>query len=217
MDEPSLDTDSGESGSRSREFSLQRYRAATLILVWLPLVGLSIYLAVTLAPVCRSVLVARQRLFDAQQQALVAVPELEQKITALKEQTRLLTTESIDARVAKIELTLRIADVKAEQIASLEDTRKELGILKTYMFSDARRLVDLQKLQGDYAALKDQSNAFVTKDDLRTQVGSVYNLWTLSLWIFGIIVSIILVPKLLGRRGSIATTPTTPPPPEGGE
>jgi hypothetical protein len=163
------------------------------------------------------VLLSRERLYDAQQRALLTLPELEQKISALNEQVRVLTTNSVDARLNKIELALRVGDIKPEQIASLEDTRRELGVLETYMFSDARRLVDLQKLQSDYSLLKDQALGFATKEDLRTQVASVSNLWTMSLWMFGIIVSIILVPKLFSRRRVVDTRPAAPPPPEKAE
>jgi hypothetical protein len=207
------DAGSGESWIRVRDLSFYRQRTAILLVLSVPLVALCIYTVGALVPVCKNLLISRQRLLDAQQRALTTVPELEQKIAALNEQMRVLTTSSIESRLNTIETAIHVGNVRPEQIAALEDTRKQLETLKTYMFSDPKRLVDLQKLQSDYRSLKDDASTYATKDDLKTQLSSLHNLWTLSLWIFGIIVSVLLVPRLFARKPSVTTTPTAPPPP----
>lgn len=208
------DADSGQSWS-IRGSATQWYRAAALILLWLPLVCICVYTMAIIVPAFRSLLAAKQHLLESQQRALVAIPELEQRLAILSEQTRTLSTASIEARLGRLEQAVHVGDLKAEQIASLIDTRRELDLLKSYMFDDPRRLVDLQRLESDYRTLKEASSVYATKEDMKTQIGSLSNQWALSLWISGLVMSLLL--GLLGiklfadRKGS-ATTPAAPPP-----
>ncbi len=206
--------DSGESWVHFRRSNSPRYQFFKFVCVWAPLLFLIFYTAMTLLPAYKNLLVARQRLIDSQQKSLASLPELESKMAALAEQLRLLTTSSIEARLNTIETTLHVADVKPEQIASLEDTRKEFDILKSYMFADPKGLVELKQLQTDYRALREQANLLATKEDVKNQISSLNNLWFLSLGFFGIIISMLVVPKLFSRSTTIPTKPISSPPEE---
>ena len=143
---------------------------------------------------------------------MLTLPEMQARIEHLENRLRLLTTASIEARVTTIETALRLGNISPEQVASLEDLRKELEILKSYMFTDPKGLVELKQMEADYRMLKQNENAMATKEELKVSSAAANERLNLTWTFLGIIFAIILADRFIPRRETIPTKPITTPP-----
>ena len=166
----------------------------------------------SLLPVLKSFFAAKQRQIEAQQQAIFTLPEIQARIEALDGRLKLLTTASIEGRVTTIEQALHVGNVSADQIASLQDLTKEVEVLKGYMFSDPKELVELKQMEADYKTLMAKQDAMASKEDLRSAASAANDRLYLTWAFLGIIFAIMLADRFIPRRLNIPTKPITKPP-----
>src|SRR5437879_6137386 len=102
--------------ARFREHLQWRGRTRLMVILGMPLAFAFLYCVVSFAPPIRSILLHTDALLQAQIQGLQAVPDMQAKIAALNEQIKLLTTASVETRLASIETAIRLGNVKPEQV-----------------------------------------------------------------------------------------------------
>jgi hypothetical protein len=90
--------------------------------------------------------------------------------------------------------------LKPEQIASFEDMRKELETLKTYMFQDPQKLVDLKQLQKDYRELSFATSGYATKQELESKNAFTRDILYVSLALWGILFTVVGLPIIWRPR-----------------
>ncbi|HEX8372715.1 MAG TPA: hypothetical protein VF585_08045 [Chthoniobacterales bacterium] len=150
----------------------------------------------------------------AELQGISKIPDISAKLKKLESQISLLTTESIDGRISAIEKALSVGNINPEDIGSLLEVKRELEILKTYMFRDPKEVVDLKELQSNYRNLQEQSNQAATKDMLRSEIGVLQAIVTVSFTFFGLLFTVLFGSWwFIGRKPKpdFATKPVTQP------
>jgi len=197
-----------EHRARMREFYLRRgsemMRVSVVMLAVFPLVFAVIYLI----PPVQGLLRAKQHVVEAELEGMQRIPDLEQKIAKLDSQISILSTESIDARLQTVERAMQVGQLKPEDIATLVEIKQDVGTLKTYMFRDPKELVELKELQKNYQTMASAQNQYATKEALRSEIGTLQTILTISLAILGILFTVIFGSWL--RRGPRTETPTRP-------
>lgn len=197
---------------RSYPFPPRASRISTGLIIGLPLVILCVYVTMSLLPIVKDFFMAKRRQLETQQQAILNLPEINSRIEALDARLKLLTTGSIDGRVSALERALHLGNISADQVASLEDLRRELEILKTYMFSDPKGLVELKQMEADYKNLTERQADLATKEDVRSAAAAANDRLYLTWAFLGILFAIILAERFIPRRSVTPTKPITAPP-----
>jgi hypothetical protein len=194
---------------RSREVDAWRRRTFVTILFSILVVASFVYFAPTL----RSILLHKDKLLEAQLQGMQAIPDIQAKIASLNDQMKVLSTTSIENRLQTIETAMSVGNVKPEQIATVEDMRKEIDTLKSYMFSDPKALVDLKQLEKDYGELNTSLKNSPTKSELEGEISTTKDLIHLTWALFGIPIALLILfgPKIWGSGKPIPTAPVTKP------
>lgn len=118
------------------------------------------------------------------------IPDLRREITVLEKQIATLSTVSIESRLKSIETAIKAGDIDTGQIATLQELKSEFEILKTYMFNDPEGLVQLKTLQRDYGELVDSKNSYMSKDEIRREIGFLTNMFYTVLGFLGLLISI---------------------------
>jgi cell division protein FtsL len=174
------------------EKSVMRRRLSGLLFAFLTIISAVIFwVTLTILPSVSSILQRQEQIMAAELQGVNKIPDISTKLQKLESQISLLTTESIDARVSALEKALTIGNVKPEDISSLLEVRKEVGVLKTYMFRDPKELVDLKELQSNYRGLHEQVSQAATKDMVRSEVGVLQTIITVSFTFFGLLFTVL--------------------------
>jgi len=171
------------------DFTLRRRWQSLLLLFAAVISGVSIWILLTLLPPVSAILQRQEQLMAAELQGINRIPDISDKLLKLDAQMMILTTDSIDSRLRTVEAALSTGNVSPDQISSLIETQKELGVLKTYMFQDPRGLVELKQLQSDYKVLNEQLGQAATKDMLKSEVGVIQTIMTASFTILGILLT----------------------------
>ena len=193
---------------RFREADIMRRRAIiTIMFAMLAIASIGYF-----GPTLRSILQHKDKLLEAQLQGMQAIPDIQSKIASLNDQTKVLSTTSIENRLQTIEAAMKVGGVKPEQIATIEDMRKDLDTLKSYMFSDPKALVDLKQLEKDYGDLNASLKNCPTKSDLEARINTTNNLLYLSWAFVGIAFTFLILfgPRIWGRGKQIPTVPVNP-------
>ncbi len=194
---------------RSHEINVLRRRAfITVILGALVLISFFYF-----GPTLRSILQHKDKLLEAQLQGIQAIPDIQAKIASLNDQMKVLSTSSIENRLQTIETAMSVGDVKPEQISTLEDMRKEINTLKSYMFADPKALVDLKQLEKDYGDLNASIKNCPLKSELESGINTtkdlIYFTWTLIGAVFAVLMW--FGPKIFSGANSIPTVPVIKP------
>jgi len=217
----SMQDDSSESSaqhSQSYENELWRQkrvmRLATIQLAMIPVYVVTIMLILPI----RGILNKQEQIMSAQLQGMQKVPELEKKIAKLESQINLLTTESVDSRIRILEKSLNTANLKPEEIASLNQLREDLTRIKTYMFNDPREVVEFKEMQRDYHNLAAAQSQFATKEAMQSGMATVQ-------WIFGLLIGVLYTiyfgswwfasRKSIPQETKPVTSPVSPTPTRG--
>lgn len=138
---------------RARYFEYEyrrRKQTYTIVLVSMFLLTL-IFSVLFLLPPVQGILSKKEQLLAAQVEGIKKIPDIESKLEKLQSQIQLLTTESIDTRLTKVETAIGSGSVKADQVKSFWQLAKEIDTLKGYMFKDPKELVELKELQKNYS------------------------------------------------------------------
>lgn len=199
---PPAGDDAAASGTGPTRQGAAIYQLFAIFIVLSAVICMAV--TVSLLPNLKGLLSAKQKLLEAQTQGLASIPELEKRTAAIDEHLKLITTNSVEARLLAVEKSLHVENVRPEQIASLEDLRKEVDSLKTFMLSDPKAVVELKQLQADYhdLARKEEQNA--TKDQVKTEITHTNEMLFLLWAVFAVLIAIALA---WPRRQRIPTQP----------
>lgn len=199
---------------RDEEAARRRLSIALFAVVF----GFFAYVVIVLLPPAAGILRRHEQILAAQAEGMKKIPNLEATIRKLEEQQSLLSTTSIEARIDAIEKAIQAGRIKPDQVATLLDVKRDIEVLKTYMFRDPRELVELKELQNNYRVLNDAVSAAATREMVRAEIGTLQMLFGVSLAFFGLLFSVLFGSWWFIGRKSTSEAPTTPvqPPKQGG-
>jgi hypothetical protein len=190
---------------RSREVDTWRRRTFVTLIVCTLITASFFYFG----PILRSILQHKDKILEAQLQGIQQIPDIQVKITSLSDQLKALSATAIENRLQTIETAMSVGNVKPEQIATVQDIRKEIDTLKTYMFSDPKALVDLKQLEKDYGDLNATLKNCPTKTEFESGMSTtkdlIYFTWTLVGVVFAILMW--FGPKIFSSQTSVPTVP----------
>lgn len=143
----------------------QRFMASMLVMFVMSLFTASLFIMIT--PL-RNILDSKAQILQLQAKGYVVIPNMESKILDLNKAVETLTTKSIENRLSKIEKTIKVGEIKIEDIQSLQEIRDDFKVLKTYMFETPEKLIEFRSIQKDYSGLKDDLSKTMEKDKRMT-------------------------------------------------
>ena len=82
-----------------------------------------------------------------------------------------------------------MGSVKPEDIATVQELKEELNMLKTYMFRDPEELVDLKQLQKNYQEIRENQDLLITKEEFHREVSTMNNLFYASIGLFALVLA----------------------------
>ena len=165
------------------QFMMRMMMSMTLLMA-------AVFLFVSIGTPVRGILERYQEILSAEAQGMRRLPELQKQIATLEKQLSSLTSDSINARIKTIEQAIRVGQIKPEDVATVQDVSKELGVLKTYMFRDPTELIALKQLQKDYRELRETQNQLAKKDDVSRDIAFLNNLFYSTTGLFGLILAV---------------------------
>lgn len=177
--------------SRMRDSYLAKRRSLMTTFIMTLVLTAIFSLVVFFAPPIRGILEKQEQILSAQLDGMKKVPNIEEKLSNIESKITVLTTKSIENRLSSIEKAIKIGDLKPDEISNIQDLRREIQVIKTYMFSDPRDLVELKELQSNYKNIMANQNIFATKELVLGETASIRNLLYLSLAFFGILFTIL--------------------------
>lgn len=194
---------------RANESMFRRRRQNyTILFSFLIIIPISISI-IFLVPPIQGILSKKEQLLSAQVEGMKRIPDIELKLEKLQNQIQILTTDSIDSRLTKIETAINSGSVRAEQVKSFWQLTKEIETLKGYMFQDPKELVELKELQKNYATLASSSEIYATKETVNSQINTMQMVLGLSLTFFGLLFTVVFGSWwFIGRKPQAAEVPT---------
>ena len=147
-------------------------------------------IAMMLLEPAQSLIVQYERILTAEANGMERIPELRKEIKILEKQIASLSSKSIENRLGKIEQSIAIGEIDSEQLTTLSELRKDFEILKSYMFSDPKDLVELKTLQRDYKEIAESVGQYVQKDVVDREISFLNNMFYTVLGFLGILISI---------------------------
>ena len=161
-----------------------------MLLMMLLAVGMFVMMQILrLLPGLQLILEAQAQIMKAQADGLKLIPDLEARIQDLDKRTKTLSTSEVEGRLARLETAIRVGEVRAEDIASLQDLREEVKLLQTYMFSQPERLIEFRTLQSDYLRFEKVAETVMPRDEILRELNSTKQLFYWNLAVFGVLVS----------------------------
>ncbi|EIU2834816.1 TPA: hypothetical protein L4810_006780 [Pseudomonas aeruginosa] len=196
---------------RARYFEYEyrrRKQTYTIVLVSMFLLTL-IFSVLFLLPPVQGILSKKEQLLAAQVEGIKKIPDIESKLEKLQSQIQLLTTESIDTRLTKVETAIGSGSVKADQVKSFWQLAKEIDTLKGYMFKDPKELVELKELQKNYSSLASTTELYATKESVNSQISTIQTILGISLGFFGLLFTVVFGSWwFIGRKPQVVEVPT---------
>ncbi len=179
----------------------QRYMM-TMLLAMLRFMSVFIlvYLLFIIAVPVRTILSRYADILSAQAEGMRRIPDIEKQLNTLETRLSGLTTQSIETRLGTLEQAIRAGQIKPEDVATVQDLRRDLDSLKTYMFQDPRELVELRQLQRNYQEVRDKQDKLITKDEVMREVSFLQNMFYASTTLFGLLLAGIGGSWWLGSR-----------------
>ncbi len=176
--------------NRYYEYRMLRLRQMiiTMILIYFLVIILT-FVLFFISPIKR-ILEVKAEILQTQARALDKIPNIEAKLAALEKQTAALTTDNVDARLARIEKAISVGEIKTEDISSLQEMRTDLAKLRTFMFATPEQLVEFRTIQKDYLSLKAGLDRTMDKDTFQREIDTIRELFYATLALVGILVSI---------------------------
>ena len=180
-----------EDYSRNRESFAERQRwMFTQVFRMMPFIIL-LYCLMFFAPAIQGILEEYESILASEAEGMQRLPDLRKQISTLEAQLASLTTKSIETRLSTIETAIRTGSVKPEDIATVQELKEELDVLKTYMFRDPEELVELKQLQKNYQEIRETQDRLITREEVRREVDFMNNLFYTSISLFALLLAII--------------------------
>ena len=180
----------GEDYFRGRDPFIERQRwMFTQVFRMMPFIIL-LYCFVFFAPAIRGILEEYESILASEAEGMQRLPDLRKQISTLEAQLASLTTKSIETRLSTIETAVRVGSVKPDDIATVQELKEELDVLKTYMFRDPRELVELKELQKNYQEIRENQDRLITKDEAYREIKFTNNLFYASIGLFALLLAV---------------------------
>ncbi len=183
------------------------FRSVTGIIVTLSIAMVLMSVIMIMQPIGR-ILKAKSEIAFAQAKGMQLIPELEFRALELERQIKTLTSQSIENRLSRIEKAIEIGDVKPEDLTSLQELRNEFKKLKEYMFVDPQRVIEFRTIQTQYTDLKSNLDNKMDIEDVKQKIGSLKDLFYVTLALMGILISILAGAWFIAVRRQIKTEVT---------
>ncbi|HAS8403095.1 MULTISPECIES: hypothetical protein [Vibrio] len=155
------------------------------------LFALVVFIGIELSKPIGGILNQYERILAAEASGMERLPQLRKQIETLEKQMASLSSSSLENRLNTIEKAINTGDLSVEEIATLQQLKSDLQILKTYMFEDPEDLVKLKTLQRDYSELLSNQRAFMKEADIMREISFLQNMFYTMLGLFGILVSLV--------------------------
>lgn len=197
--------------SRLENLYWRRRRETTRTLLALMVVALLSVAMIFLLPAYKTLLDREGGLKAAQLEGMQEIPNLQEKLDIIEKQITILSTKSIEERLSKIEKTLSVGDLDANQIGDFSSLQQRVSTMETYMFEDPRELVELKELQNDYHALSSSLEKFATKEAVNSDIENLRWMVGLGLGFVGVLFTIFFGSWwFVGRHPKTEPQPTRP-------
>jgi hypothetical protein len=168
--------------SGSRESSIHKLYYLTCINAF---IGLLLYCAFSFVPPIKGILMKKEEIMAAQLSGLQRIPKIEEAIQRIEKRQALLTSQSIDDRLSKIESAVTNGNLSIDEIKSLSQLADEVKSLKGYVAKDPSAFFELKELQSNYKTLVSDQTKYAVKDIVDSQI-------TTMQWVGGIFMAIVL-------------------------
>ena len=188
----------------------RRVQSFQLLLAMIVLLTI-VFVVVQLVPTYQSLLSRQEQILAAQLEGMKKIPDIEKKLSNIENKMALLTTESIESRLVKIENAINAGSIKTEDVKSFVNLKSDFDVMKSYMFKDPKELVELKELQKNYSVLSQAQSAFATKETVRSEIATLQTILTVSLTFFGILFTVLFGSWwFVGKRNNPQVQPTRP-------
>ncbi len=157
-------------------------------------IGLLFYCAFSVIPPIKGILIKKEEIMSAQLDGLQRIPRIEEAIGRMEKRQALLTSESVDARLKKIEVAVAGGKLNVDDIRSLVQLNEEVKGLKDFVVKDPSSFFELKELQGNYKSLISDQGKYAVKDVVDSQISTIQWVGGIALGIFGIILAIVFNP-----------------------
>jgi hypothetical protein len=194
-----------------RMIIMMRFMMSTFLLA---MVMLFIIQVGRIMPSVERMISARADVAAAQAAGLKAIPDLEARIADLDKRTKALTSEEVESRLTRIETAIRLGRVNTQDLASLQELRRDFDNLKTFMFARPEQLVDFRTMQRDYLELKENAKNSMSRQEISREIDSTKTMFWWNLAVFGILTSIFVGTWFVGFRQTMKLreqAPQSPP------
>lgn len=192
--------------------SIHKRRGQTLtFLLGYFLVFIFAFSVILLVPPIQGILNKKELILAAELEGMKKIPDLESALLKLEGQLRLLNSDSVGARLDKLESLTNSQSFSGSQVRTLAQLNQDLSSLKSYMFKDARELVDFKEMQSNYSKLASEQSQYATKEAMSTQIANLQWVLGLSLTFFGLLFTVVFGSWwFVGRRAQPEPVPTRP-------
>ncbi len=164
-------------------------------LLWVNMViGLLFYCAFSIIPPIKGILIKKEEIMSAQLDGLQRIPRIEEALGRIEKRQALLTTESVDGRIRKIELAVAGGKLNVDDIRSLVKLNEEVKGLKDFVAKDPSSFFELKELQGNYKNLIGDQGKYALKDAVDSQISTIQWVGGIVLGVFGLILAIVFSP-----------------------
>lgn len=174
-----------------RRHIFERQSLLMSMMIKMSVIALVVFIGIELSKPIGGILNQYERILAAEASGMERLPQLRKQIETLEKQMASLSSSSLENRLNTIEKAINTGDLSVEEIATLQQLKSDLQILKTYMFEDPEDLVKLKTLQRDYSELLSNQSAFMKEADIMREISFLQNMFYTMLGLFGILVSLV--------------------------
>lgn len=169
------------------------------------------FCVISLVPPIQGILNKKEQVIAAQLEGMKKIPDLEKNILRLESQLAILSSESVGARLDKLESLTSNGKLSVEQVRTVSQLNQDLAIVKGYMFKDLGSVVELKELQNNYGKMVADQGNYATKESLNSQISYLQWALGLSLTFFGLLFTVAFGSWwFVGRRYPSEVLPTRP-------
>jgi hypothetical protein len=169
-----------------RYSSIERQKWTLNLMVKMMTVLFITYFVLIFTPYVTGILEEYESILASEAEGMQRLPELKKQIQTIEKQLSALTTKSIENRLHVIEQAIKVGSIKPEEIATVQELKEDITILKTYMFRDPSELVELKQLQKNYQEIREDQDKLITEEDALREINFVKNLFYASMSFFGL-------------------------------
>lgn len=169
------------------------------------------YCVVSIIPPVQAILVKKEQVMAAQLEGVKKIPDIEKNIERIEKQMTILNSDSVGARLDKLENLVGAGKMNVDQVRTLAQLNSELAVVKGYMFKDPTSLFELKELQSNYQKLVLEQSSYASKDSLNSQITNLQWVFGLAMGFFGLLFTVVFGSWwFVGNRANSEPLPTRP-------